>query len=81
MNDKVDEILNEEEAKDAVDELAEAVKDFGNIEFFHVMWATKKDGVMTQRYLGDANQLVACLERSKFALLKDMECFGGDELE
>lgn len=68
MMDNIDEILNENSVKDAIDELCEDIRDFGELDFVHILWG-KKDGQVKGRYYGELDTLLANLLKAQFLLL------------
>lgn len=66
--DGIDEILYEDDVKQAIDELCEDIKDFGKVDFVHILWA-KRDGDTKGRYYGELDTLLSNLEKAKFLLL------------
>lgn len=78
MNDKLGDILNEDDVKSAIDELSEDIKDFDKVDFVHILWGKRVDTgeaeiVMDvkQRFYGSDDVLIAELEKAKFAFLAD----------
>jgi len=66
----IDEILREDDIKQAISELCEDIKDFEQLDFVHLLWA-KKDEQIKGRYYGTLDSLLACLAKTQFLLLKE----------
>ena len=64
----IDEILDEDNIKDAIDELCDDIKDFDKVDFVHLLWG-KKDEDVKGRYYGTLDTLLANLEKAKFLIL------------
>ena len=64
----IDEILGEDSVKDAIDELCEDIKNFGDIDFVHLLWCKKGEDVKG-RYYGTLDSILANLEKAKFLLV------------
>lgn len=64
----IEEILNEDSVKCAIDELCEDIKDFAKVDFVHILWA-KEGEAIKGRYYGELDTLLASLEKAQFLLL------------
>lgn len=67
--DSMLEILGEDEIRDCVDELCEDLKDLGQVEFVHLLWARKDKDAVKERSYGCLETVVFNLERAKFEML------------
>ena len=64
----MEEILNEDSVKGAIDELCEDIKDFNELDFVHILWG-KRDGLPKGRYYGELDTILANLSKAQFILL------------
>lgn len=68
MTDSMEEILNEDSVKGAINELCEDMKDFGELDFVHILWC-KRGGLPKGRYYGELDTILSNLVKAQFLLL------------